>query len=172
MKNKPLSHLVAGAVIAGAGIVLFLTYFYTGLSFETNFLSYVPALITIILLIFFVIQYGSARNNDVTFGNLFGYGFKTTIIYALIMIAFLLLVNYLLPSYKEKFMEQMASQMDKDGKLSDDQRELAVNTTKRFFLIGMIGGGLFINMIIGTIGSLIGAALARKNPRTPFENQV
>ncbi len=172
MKSKPISHFVAGAVLAGAAILLFLTYYYMGLSFVSNFLTYIPPLVTISLMVFFVIQYANALDNDVTFGTLFGYAFKTTTIFALIMVAFLFAVNSLLPAYREAFMENMSRQMVSDDKLTDEQRELAINTTRKFFTIGMIGGGLVMNIIIGCIGGLIGATLATKNPRTPFENQT
>ena len=41
--------------------------------------------------------------------------------------------------------------------------------TKRFFMVGMIGGILLFYLITGAVASLIGAAITKKDPR-PFED--
>jgi hypothetical protein len=37
-----------------------------------------------------------------------------------------------------------------------------------FFTISAVGGSLIVNIIVGAIASLIGAAVAKKNPQGPF----
>jgi len=41
----------------------------------------------------------------------------------------------------------------------------------KFFMISILGGSLFGNLIVGTIASLIGAGVAKKNPANPFDQQ-
>lgn len=170
MTSKPVSHFAAGAVLAIIGIILFFTYYYLGLSYASNFLSYVPAITTFLLVAFFVIAYGKALNHHVTFGNLFGYGFRITSIYVLIMVAFMVAINYLLPAYKENFLVHFSQQMDKAGDLTDEQKEMAISKTSEYFIVLMAGGALFIDLISGTLGSLVGAAFARKEPASPFDS--
>ncbi|MEJ7738586.1 MAG: DUF4199 domain-containing protein [Chitinophagaceae bacterium] len=172
MENKPTSHIVAGTIVGAVAIILFLVYYYTGLSFKRNFWGWIPALVTLGLIVFFVIQYGKANNDRLTFGRLFNYGFKTTAIFALIMTLFTVLVVYLFPEYKEKFMEEMYNQMDTNSNIPEEQKETALNMTEKFFTISMIGGALFMNMLIGTIASLIGSGVAKKTPQTPFDQQT
>lgn len=172
MEKKPVSHITAGLIIGAVAIVLFLTYYYTGLLFKTNFLAWIPSLVTIGLIVFFVLQYGKANNNNVTFGMLFGYGFRTTIIYTLLVTTFMFVFLYLFPDYKTQYMESFANQMDMNKDVNEEQRDMTLQMVEKFFTLSMVGGGLFLNLITGTIASLIGAAVAKKNPVTPFDNQM
>ncbi len=62
--------------------------------------------------------------------------------------------------------------MEKGGTLSESDMEKGLEMTKKFFLPFAIGGSLVVYLILGTIGSLIGAAISKKNPNpTPFEQQ-
>jgi hypothetical protein len=38
-------------------------------------------------------------------------------------------------------------------------------------MVGLLGGSVFMLVLIGTIGSLIGAAVTKKNPKTPFDQE-
>ena len=172
MEKKPVSHIIAGLIVGTVGIILFLTYYFTGLSFQTDFVSWIPLVVTVGLIIFFVLQYAKAFNNNVSFGKLFSYGFKLTIIYTLLMTAFLFVVPYLFSDYKTQYMEVVANQMDTNKDLDEEKREAILTGIEKFFTISMVGGGLFLNLITGTIASLIGAAVAKKNPVTPFDNQM
>jgi len=172
METKPTSHIVAGTIIAVVGVVFFLVYHFLGLSFERNFWSWIPSLITTGLIIFFVMQYGKANNHHLTFGQLFGYGFKMTIIFTLIMTLFMAIVVYFFPDFKEKSLEAMYNQMDKQGNISEEQRDTVQSMTEKFFNISVIGGSLFINLLIGTVASLVAAAVTKKIPHTPFDNKA
>jgi hypothetical protein len=50
--------------------------------------------------------------------------------------------------------------------------ETALGISEKFFLPFAIGGVLLSNVIIGAIASLIGAAVAKKNPQSPFQQQT
>lgn len=172
MEKKPVSYFLVGIVLGLVSIILFLGYYFTGLAYERNFVAWIPTLVSIGLLIYFVTQYSKANGYNLTFGGLFSYGFRSTIIWTLIVVVFMFLVLYIFPEYKVKFMEQMNTQMDQRSNLSEAQRDAAIKMTEKFFNVSVIGGGLFMNMLIGTIGSLIGAAVAKKNPVSPFNQTV
>ena len=55
--------------------------------------------------------------------------------------------------------------------MRDDQIEKAIEITKKFFWVGVIGGSMLFLIIIGAIGSLIGAGITKKQPRSPFDQQ-
>lgn len=112
------------------------------------------------------------KNGNVTFGNVFSFGFKTTAVITCIMVVFTILsVTILFPEMKDKAMEVARTQMEKDGNLSESQIDQALGMTQKFFIPFAIGGALIGYLFMGAIGSLIGAAVARKNPNpTPFES--
>jgi hypothetical protein len=59
--------------------------------------------------------------------------------------------------------------MQLQGNLSEDQIEQGLSVMKRFFWPIVIGGSLFNNLVVGAIGSLIGAGISPKGERRPFE---
>lgn len=172
MEKKPVTHFVVGVIIALVLIVFFLAYYYTGNAFKKSAISYIPTLFFVGAIIYSVIQFSNANNHNVTFGNCFGYGFKATAIVAIIMTAFLAIFIYAFPDYRENFMQFMQSEMDKNKDITDEQREKGLHMVMNFFNISAIGGALFMNLIVGAIASLIGAAAAKKNPQGPFVQQV
>jgi uncharacterized membrane protein YphA (DoxX/SURF4 family) len=110
--------------------------------------------------------------HNVTYGNCFSYGFKTTAIVAIIMAIFLAVFIYAFPDYKASFMQFMTDEMEKsNSNISDEQQEKGIEMMGKFFAISAIGGGLFMNLLLGAIASLIGAAVAKKNPQGPFVQQ-
>ena len=62
--------------------------------------------------------------------------------------------------------------MEEQGKMSDEQIDQAMSIGKRFFLPFAIGTIIFFYAVIGAISSLIGAAITKKKPLSPFEGQV
>ena len=173
MEKKPVSYFVVGTILGMASIVLFLAYYFSGLAFQKGALSWLPSVIAIGILIFFIIQYSNANRNNVTFGGLFGYGFKSTIIWTLIVFVFMLLALYVIfPDYKQKALEMATAEMEKQSNLSEDQRNAGISFMEKSFNILALGGTVFANIIVGLIGSLIGAAVAKKNPVSPFNQTV
>jgi len=71
---------------------------------------------------------------------------------------------------KEQSLELARQQMEEKN-MPDDQIEKAIEITKKFFWVGVIGGSMLFLIIIGAIGSLIGAGITKKQPRSPFDQQ-
>ena len=169
-KNKPISHLIAGVILA-----LILIIFTTAIQFlgmgQNKAMGWLSYLIFIVGLIIFVKAYGKANNNEVTFGGLFTYGFKTTAITTLIVIICMIIFFLAFPEFKEKILETMRKGMEENGKMTDDQIDQFIAGFSKNFLLFTAGGGLFMYLIFGAIGSLIGAAVAKKEPVNPM-NQL
>jgi Protein of unknown function (DUF4199) len=167
-QKKPISHFVAGLVIGAVLIVYTLILYFTG-NQQNNALVYLSYLLLLAGLILFINLYGKAMNNQVTFGNLFGYGFKTTAFLALIMIAFTVIFFLAFPDVKEKMFDVAREKMEERGRMTDDQIEQGIQTWKKMFWVFVIGGIILFYAIIGAIGSLIGAAITKKKPVNPLD---
>ena len=77
------------------------------------------------------------------------------------------------PEFKEQALDAARKQMQSNKNISEENMEKGIEMTKRFFIVGMIGGILLFYLITGAIASLIGASITKKDPR-PFEdlNQI
>lgn len=167
--KKTLSSSLAGLILGLIMVAAFLLSYYSGRAFEKGAVGYLPYLIVIGLLIYFIIRYSNDNDNDVTFGNCFAYGFKASAVMAIIVFAATLVFILTQPEYKEQFLTFMNAELDKDTKLTQEQRDTSINMMDKFFVISILGGGLFMNLLVGCIGSLIGAAVAKKHPKpNPF----
>lgn len=168
MQNKPISAVIAALIISGIMIIYSLLLTFTGMNVNQT-LSWLTYLILMIGVIVFVNMYGKAKNYSLGFGGLFGYGFKVSAITALIVVAFTFILYTAFPEFKEKVFEAMRTNMENDERVSDADIDRAIEMGRRYFMIGLVGGGLFFTLLCGTIGSLIGAAVTKKVPANPMD---
>lgn len=169
-ETKPISHLVAGAIL-GALLVVYSIVLYFLDQMQNQTLGYLSYVILIGGLIFFIHLYAKSKNNEVTFGNLFSYGFKATAIVILIMLIFVIGFNMAFPEFKDQIIQTMREKMEEDGKSTDDQIETAVNMFSKNYILFATIGTVIGMAILGAIGSLIGAAVTKKKPVNPM-NQM
>jgi hypothetical protein len=168
--RKPISHVTAGLIIAAVLVVFSIIINFMGLTQQRS-LGLLQYVLIIGGLIYFITQYGKANNYTLSFGNLFAYGFKATAVFTIINIVFLIIFFLVFPEMKEKSFELARQQMEENPNVSEDQIEQGIDIARRFFWVGLIGGTMFFMILIGAIGSLIGAAVTKKRPASPFENQ-
>jgi len=166
-QKKPITHVMAGLVIGAIMIVFSLAIQFLGLDKITG-VPLIGYIIVIAGLVLFINIYGKAMNNQVTFGNLFGYGFKATAIIILIMILFTVVFFMLFPDIKEKIFELTRQKME-ERNTSEDQIEKGLALWRKMFWVFTIGGILIVYAIVGAIGSLIGAAVTKKKPINPVD---
>ena len=164
-QSKPMSSAVKGLLIALVLIVLQVAAQF-GHFMEANWFKFIPTIVLTVALILGCIHYTKQMQHNVTFGNVFGYGFRTSMVAALIVIVFTVLMFVLFPEFKEEAIQKARIQMENDPKLSADTIEKALTLTKKFFIPFAIGGVLIVYAIVGLIASVLGAAVAKKNPRS------
>lgn len=170
MEKKPISSSLAGLLLGLISAASFIAFFYTGNTYTEKPIKWIPALIIFVLLIVFIIKYAKDNYGNVTFGNCFGYGFKMVAVYTLISMAVILIVAFTNPSLKQDFLTSVDTQFRKTPNFTEEQRLQSLNMMDKFFYVIMIGGTLISNLIMGLIASLIGAAVAKKNPNpVPFQ---
>jgi len=87
----------------------------------------------------------------------------------LVMIAFQVVFFLLFPEYQRQMFDIAREQMAKQGQLTGDQMNQAIEGMRKFFWPMVIGGSLFNYLVGGAIGALIGAGLAPKREARAFE---
>ncbi|HUP11067.1 MAG TPA: DUF4199 family protein, partial [Niastella sp.] len=110
--RKPISHVVAGLLIAAIVIVVSMITMMVAKSSGKPGGGWYTYLIIIGGLIFFINQYAKARDNQVSFGDLFSYGFKVTTVYTVLFIGFLILFSLLFPDFKANAMDAARLEME------------------------------------------------------------
>ena len=75
------------------------------------------------------------------------------------------------PDFIDKIVQKGIEQAIKDKKMTEDQVSQSLPMIKKITTISVLAGSIVINAIIGALGSLIGAAVAKKKPQDPFGNQ-
>jgi magnesium-transporting ATPase (P-type) len=170
-ERKPISHLQAGLLISAILIVYSIALNFLGQAGNQS-LATISYLIMIVGIIVFVRMHGSSMNNSLSFGDLFSYGFKTTAVLTIIFIGFLIVFNVIFPDLKEQAFEMARQKLEEDGKLDDDKIDQALEIGRKFFWIGIVGSTLIFFVILGAIGSLIGAAITPKDQINPLDQTI
>ena len=172
MQQKITSTTVKGFIIGLIMIAFSLTVSFLGLQSNSIFqwFGYGIFLIGIILAIS---QYGKQLNYNSKFGDYFAHGFKVSAVVTLLMIVFLIIFMTVFPEFKDKAMDEARKSMNAKNNLSEEQIEKAIDITRKFFMVFLIGGALLGYLLFGAIASLIGAAITKKDPQ-PFQdiNQI
>lgn len=163
MQQKITSTTVKGFIIGLIMIAVSLTASFSGIEASGAF-QWVIYCIFFAGIIVSIYQFGKQVNHNSTFGNYFAHGFKTSAMVTILMIAFLVIFMTVFPEFKEKAMEEAKKSMSSKN-LSQEQIEKALDLTKKFFMVFLIGGALLGYLLFGAIASLIGAAVTKKDPR-------
>jgi uncharacterized membrane protein YciS (DUF1049 family) len=172
MNKKVTSALTSAIMISLLLIVLDLIAGFSNIKFATWY-RWIPTIVFCVAIIIVCITYANQKDNVVTFGNVFGHGFKTSAIIAGLMLIYTLLSIYVIfPDTKEKYIDEMRRQMEAKGNMSEDTINNAVEMTSKFFLVGATIGAIIGTLIGGAIASLLGAAFAKKKPASPFDQQT
>jgi hypothetical protein len=169
-QTKPMTHITAGLLLAGLLVVYSIIVNFLGLTGQSG-INLIQYLIIIGGLVFVIKRHGREHNYQVSFGNLFAFGFKSTAVFTIIFIAFTVLLFLLFPDLKEKTFEMAREQMEKNKRFSDSEIDSAIEMARKVFWVGIVGGTMFFLILIGAIGSLLGAALTKKYPQLPFDQQ-
>lgn len=171
MENKITTPQVKGFIISLILIVYgLIIYFVDGMKHPE--LSYVQYVLFLAGIIWACVSYSNQLNANVTFGNLFAHGFKTTAVITVIVLLYTILAfKVLFPEMIDKSIEMSRQKMEADGKASDSQIDQTISMMREHYVLFAIVGVIVGFAIIGAISSLIGAAIAKKKPQDPFGNQ-
>jgi len=119
------------------------------------------------------VHYAKQMEGAVTFGSVFAYGFKVTALVTLITTIFTYLsVKFIFPEMEDKTIEAAQQQMASQGKMTEEQIEQALGMTRKYFAVFVVGGSLIMYIFLGAIASLIGAAVAKKDPNALASREI
>ena len=170
MEKKVTTPVTAGFIISLVLIVFGILGYITGLD-QQSWFRWISILFFCAGIIYVCTFYGKQLENKVTFGNLFAYGFKTSAVVTCIMIVFIIVFVLIFPDIKEKAMETARKQMETNKQLSEEQMETGLSIARKSFLLFLVLGSLFLYLAAGAISALIGAAITKKTPVSPFPTQ-
>lgn len=173
METKPAKPAVYGLVISLLLIILSLVTYFTH-QMGNSKLGSISYVIIIVGIIISCIQYAKQMQGNVTFGNVFAHGFKTTCVVIVIQVLYFVLATKLLfpdmvdislEAARQSMMEKIAK-----GNMTQEQADAALDMSRKNFMTLAIMATILGLGIIGAIASLIGAAAAKKNPQpqNPF----
>jgi hypothetical protein len=171
MEKQITSHIIKGAILGGISI-LFSIIIYVFNLYTTQWLNWLSYAILIGGIIYGNILFANQNDNNVSLGNIFAHGFKTTAVVIVITVLYTVLSLFIFPDMVDKIIEISRTAMAKNPQMTDDMIEQGIAMTKKLFLPFAIAGAIFGTGFLGAIGSLIGAAVAKKNPVDPFKQDT
>src|SRR5882724_7065927 len=104
MEKKITSPVTVGVVISLILIVLSIVMYFANLYTQT-WAQYIGLIILVGGILWSVINHGRERNHEVTFGNLFSFGFKVAAVATCIVVLYTVLSGYIFPEAKQKIIE-------------------------------------------------------------------
>lgn len=167
-EKKPVSHIKAGLLIALFVLVASMIIgVATGGGIGPSG-GWIGFLLMIVGLLYFINLFAKANDYQLTFGELFSYGFKATTMIVLINVIYLVVIAMFIPELKQQSMEATRQEYIQRKGANDKEMEAALQFVDKYFWTMLIGTSVFLFAFIGAIGSLIGAAITKKQPKNPF----
>lgn len=172
METKVTSPALKGLIISLILIVLGLGTYFANLD-KVKGMSVVPFVLLAAGIIWACISYAKQLNGNVTFGNTFAHGFKTTAaVTAIFAVYSFIALKFIMPEMVDAGIEEARKKMMEQKNMSVDQMEQSLAMARKFFIPFGIAAIVVIYLIMGCLFSLVGAAVAKKNPNyNPLQNQ-
>ena len=170
METKVTSPGLKGTLIALVLIIFGLIIYFTGQTQNKTFSS-LSFFIFNMTIIGSCILHAKQMDKNVTFGNVFADGFKTASAATAIFIIYTFIAfKFIMPDLVDLSLEEVRKGMEANKNLTPEQIEKSLTMVKKFFIPFAIAGALFMYLLVGLAGALIGAAIAKKNPVvSPFD---
>jgi drug/metabolite transporter (DMT)-like permease len=163
MEQTITSTTTKGLVIGLILIIISLAIYFANIDVNGP-VKWAGFIVFIVGIIWSVNSYGKQVDYNSTFGNYFAHGFKVSAVVTILMIIYLVIFIALFPDFKEKMLEQTRAGMRQNDKMTEEQITQAMEISRKFFMVGIIGFTLLGYLFVGAIASLIGAAITKKQP--------
>lgn len=167
-ENQKINHFIAGGIVGSVSILFTVLLIITD-EMQNQQLGWLGTALMIIILSSFVILYGNSKSNTLGFGELFSFGFKSSAFSTIIILAFQVTYNLVFPETQDKMIEITRQKMLEDPRVTEEAVEKGLEFVKNGYWPFLIGGTIFATLFSGLIASLAGAAITKKNPKTPFQ---
>ncbi|MFY7879347.1 MAG: DUF4199 domain-containing protein [Lacibacter sp.] len=170
MEQKITSHFAKGLIIGLVMVAIGMTFQIMGI--YDRWIQWLVLSIYLVAIVWSCVSYSKDLDGNITFGGVFGHGFKTASIVALISIAAFVLTTWILPELKDKALEMARIEMEKNPQMNSEMIDKALQWTDQYYFLFGVIGSLFSYALVGAIGSLIGAGLAKKNPQSGMPQSI
>ena len=152
-------------------IVIDLIGGFAHLRFE-NWFRWISTIVMVIAIIVFCIQFGKQQTEGVTYGKVFGYGFKIALLVSVFVVVYSLLsINLIFPEYIDQVLVKTRTDLQAKGGMTDEQIDQAVSMTKKFMQPIPMSIFIFLaTLFFGTIAALLGAAFTKKSEPNAFQS--
>jgi len=170
MEQKVTTPAIKGLILALALIVIGLATHFSGLD-KTSGMGALQFVILAAGVTWACISYAKQLNGNVTFGNTFAHGFKTTAAAtAIIGLYTFISLKFIMPEMIDIGLEEARKGMIEKN-MPADQMEQGLAMARKFAVPFAVAGSVLMFLIMGCIFSLLGAAVAKKNPNyNPLED--
>jgi hypothetical protein len=164
--EKKQTHVVYGLVTGGVVLVVYFAIYLAGLAFRPG-IQYVPFIPFAVGVIINCMAYSKANNAEVTFMNVFGSGFKASMIVTLITVLWCVICIIVFPEIKREALEVAKSHMAKDPQMTETMLKTNMEfMTSRYATI-TISSAIFAGLVAGLLFSLLGALMSKRNAGMP-----
>ena len=167
MEKKITSPVAAGLIISLVIIAISVITYFTGTYLQT-WAKYIGFAALVIGIIWSVINNAKEKNSEVSYGQLFAFGFKVAAAVTCITILFLLLSGLIFPDMKGKIIDYARQQALAKQGADADQAEKGTELFEQHYTLFLVIGTIFWYLVLGVLSSLIAAAIPKKNPQSPF----
>lgn len=171
MEKQIMTPATKGLLIGLALIIISLVILLTKQE-NNKSLSGISIAVMVGGIIWACLSFSKQMNGNVTFGTVFSHGFKTSaLVAALVSLWVALTLGLLFPEVIDRALEaERIKLMDKQ--MSDEEIDNAMTIGKKIAVPMGVIFTVILYLVMGAIGSLIGAALAKKNPNPVFPDQL
>ncbi|QMW01345.1 DUF4199 domain-containing protein [Spirosoma foliorum] len=173
MNNQTSTARVAlkWGLITGITLVVYSIILYTLDQTTNRSLSLVIYLILIVGLVLSMRDYRTANEGYMSYGEGMSTGTLVSAIAGFLSSLFTVFYTQIIdPGFQERITEQVRTQMEDQGTMSDEQIDQGIEMMQKFQSPGItFAVGIFMTILIGVIFSLIIAAFIRRNKDNPFE---
>lgn len=171
MEKQVMTPAIKGLVIALALIIISVIITVTKQEGNRS-LGLIPIAIFFGGILWACLSFSKQMDGNVTFGNVFSHGFKTSaLVAALVSLWIVLSLTIVFPDSLDRMLEVQRLELIKKG-MSDSDIDNAMRIGRKAAVpLGTIVS-VIIYLIIGAISSLIGASVAKKNPNPVFPDKL
>jgi hypothetical protein len=171
MKKQSSDFMSKAILLTLILIVIDLIGGFAHLRFE-NWFRWISTIVMVIAIIVFCIQFGKQQTEGVTYGKVFGYGFKIALLVSVFVVVYSLLsINLIFPEYIEQVLVKTRTDLQAKGGMTDEQIDQAVSMTKKFMQPIPMSIFIFLaTLFFGTIAALLGAAFTKKSEPNAFQS--
>ena len=145
METKVITPAIKGTIIALILIVIGLTIYFTGQT-QNKVVGYIGIALYAGAVGWSCIYYAKQKEGNVTFGNVFADGFKTSAAATAIFLVYTFLAfKFIVPDMIGIAMDEARKGMSEKKNLTTEQIDQAMGLMQKFFIPFAIGGAVFVN---------------------------